>query len=380
MHSFVSRASIVVASLSSLPLLWGTGCSSKNSVQADDAGTTTGSGPLAKDDYCEKCSFSSQASQTEPKTPRTVNACCVYVAPPTGDLKRGIGLHYFSGSDPTVSLGCLDAPPSQGTPQTIKLRGYVKLFSSGNDSEGVKIEIFKEGPNGALGDLVGAAVTTTNDDAKNPVQMPKPEWLKKCPSGGCNFRSFEYPGVPTETPLIIRTKDASATALKWSEVYDYNIVITNAQVGKSDGCQGLQMAAGEACYDITAAAATDINTVASAAGGFTISPNKGVLAGEVHDCGDVRISGATVDTDVPHEGDMFYFADNEADPLPDKSRRATSTLGLFGALNLATGVPVRVSAVGRVNGELTLLGTQTVQLFPGAVTAFSFRGRRFWQK
>jgi hypothetical protein len=296
------------------------------------------------------------------------------------EVKRGIGLNYFSSADPTVNLGCLSNPAPQGTAQTIKLKGFVKLFSSGNDSEGVKIEIFKEGANGALGDLVGSAVVTTTNDQVNPPQMPKPEWLKKCPSGGCNFRAYEYAGVPTETPLIIRTKDASATALKWSELYDYNIMIPNSAVGKDAGCNGARVGPGEACYDLTAAAATDINTVASAAGGFTISPDKGVLAGEVHDCGDVRLSGATVDTDLPHQADTFYFGDNESDPLPDTSRRGTSTLGLFGALNIPTGVPVRVSAVGRYNGQLVLLGTQTVQFFPGAVTAFSFRGRRPWQK
>jgi hypothetical protein len=371
MRSFLSHLSVAFASFAALAVAGGAGCSSKNSVQANtDGGSSSGGGDVTMDEYCEKCTPSPQAELKECRPPRAVSACCVCVAaPPSTDVKRGIGLHYFSSTDPTVNLGCLGSAPAQGTPQTIKLKGFVKLFSSGNDSEGVKIEIFKEGANGALGDLVGSAVVTTANDQVNPPQTPKPEWLKKCPSGGCNFRAYEYAGVPTETPLIIRTKDASPTALKWSELYDYNIMIPNSAVTN-----------GEAAYDITAAAATDINTVASAAGGFTISPDKGVLAGEVHDCGDVRLSGATVDTDLPHQADMFYFGDNESDPLPDTSRRGTSTLGLFGALNLPTGVPVRVSAVGRYNGQLVLLGTQTVQFYPGAVTAFSFRGRRPWQK
>ncbi len=39
---------------------------------------------------------------------------------------------------------------------------------------------------------------------------------------------------------------------------------------------------------------------------------------------------------------MFYFGENEADPLPDKSRGSlgTSKLGLFGTLNLPTGQPI----------------------------------------
>ena len=68
--------------------------------------------------------------------------------------------------------------------------------------------------------------------------------------------------------------------------------------------------------------------------------------------------------------------------VPDKSRGAlgTSKLGLFGTLNLPTGQPIRISAVGKSSGQTVLLGTYTVQTFPGAVTALSFRGRRPWQK
>ena len=80
---------------------------------------------------------------------------------------------------------------------------------------------------------------------------------------------------------------------------------------------------------------------------------------------------------------MFYFGENEADPLPDKQRgpagQGTSKLGLFGALNLATGTPIRISAVGKHAGQDVLLGTYVVQTFPGGVTALAFRGRRAWQ-
>jgi hypothetical protein len=89
-----------------------------------------------------------------------------------------------------------------------------------------------------------------------------------------------------------------------------------------------------------------------------------------------------VDTDAPHEGDLFYFGDNESDPLPDTTRtaRGTSSLGLFGTLNVPTGQPIRISAVGKRGADTILVGTHTVQAFPGAVTALSLRGRRPWQK
>jgi hypothetical protein len=355
-------------------------CSSHNSTTgatADGGGAGAScASPVtpASNDYCASCTFASSANPSACQSSRPINACCAWVQEPRQEAARASGLHYFAATDGNlnVDVGCLGAPASLGASKAVTLQGYVKLFASGNDSQGVKIEIFKEGPNGALGDSVGTPYVTTGDDAKDPPQMPLPTWSTKCPTEGCKLRSFSVDGVPTETPLIIKTSDATGTGNTWSDLYDYNIYFSNGSLD----AQGL------AHYDTSAVAATDVNTVAATVG-FTIKSDKGLLAGEVHDCGDVRISGAMVDTDLPHEGDMFYFGENEADPLPDRSRApqglGTSKLGLFGALNFPTGAPIRISALVKHGGVDTLIGTYTVQAFPGAVTALSLRGRRPWQ-
>jgi hypothetical protein len=357
------------------------GCSTHNSVHATDAGmmmmagSCTNPPTLQQDNFtgCSSCTMSSTATGCAGS--RTLDACCAWVqSPGMTSLVRGTGLHYFSSMDATVDLACLATPAAQGTSQTVTLSGYVKLFSSGNDSAGVKIEIFEEGTNGALGAPVGTPYTTSMTDG---VVTPMPTWSTKCPTQGCSLRKFKYQSVPTEKPLIIKTSDAANMGF-WAELYDYNIYISNASVtAMTSDC------AQPPCYNPSAVASTDIATVANIAGGFNIKPNDGVLAGEVHDCGDVRLSGATVDTDQPHESPMFYFNDNESDPLPDSQRAfqglGTSVLGLFGAVNFAAGVPIRISATGYYKGQITLLGTYVVQVFPGAVTALSFRGRRPYQ-
>jgi len=376
MKSQSALSSLLFSSFCGASLLVAVACSSSNSAPLADAGTGTAAtcenAPvLNKADFCKSCELSANASPNMCRGARNVSACCTFVQSPTQELVRGTGLKRNSSDDPTLQLGCLDNPGEIGTPKTVTLTGNVRVFSSGGDSAGVKIEIFKEAAGGALGELVGTAVVTTNDDVKNPPLLPKPEWLKKCPDGGCTFRQYAYAGVPTETPLIVKTSDA-ANGESWAALYDYNVFFANTAVMTGD----------QVHYEPAAVAATDINTVASAAGGFTVKADKGLLAGEVHDCGDVRVSGATVDTDVAHDGDMFYFGENESDPLPDKSRNAlgTSKLGLFGTLNLPTGQPIKISAVGKSGGQTILLGTYTVQTFPGAVTALSFRGRRPYQK
>ena len=349
-------------------------CSSSNTTAAPDGGGGGGGGggdcaqpvTVDKDAYCESCTPAANAVPAACKAPRTVNACCTWVQPPSQPLARGTGLNRYSTNDPTVDLACLDAPAAQGASQTITLKGHVRLFSSGGDSKGAKIEIFKQNEDGSLGELVGSAVTSSDSDANVKTET----FLKKCPDGGCTLRAYEYAGVPTETRLIVKTSDAAGGG-QWAELYDYDIYFSSAEVKD-----------GSIDYEPSVVAATDINTVASAAGGFTVKQDKGLLAGEVHDCGDIRLSGATVDMDAAHEADMFYFGENESDPLPDKSRGAlgTSKLGLFGTLNVTTGVPIRISAVGKQGDATILLGTTTVQTFPGAVTALRLRGRRPWQK
>jgi len=300
-------------------------------------------------------------------TAKPVSACCVCTQQPKVELERATGLVYFSApnNDKTIDFSCLDMPKAQGTPQMVTMDGYLKLFSHGADSVGVKIEIYQEGANGALGALVGQAVTTGMSDA---CQMPKPTVLNACPMpDGCCFRHFTYANVPTETPLIIKTSDATMSQ-KWAELYDYNVYLSNDEVKN-----------GMVYYEPSAVAFTDPGVVAAVVNGSP-KADRGLLAGEVHDCANVRLAHATVFTSTAPEGDMFYFTENESDPLPDASRasagQGTSHLGLFGALNYPTGMPIRVSATGVLNGKVTLVGTHVVQMFPGAVTALSLRGRR----
>jgi hypothetical protein len=347
------------------------GCSSSSGPIQGAGGDSGATITPTDNDYCKACTRSPDATPKSCNDQRPVDACCTCVKAPTQEVARGINLVRNSSSDPTVDLKCLKDPGKLETPKNVKLKGFVRLFSGGLDSKGVKIEIYKEGKDGALGELVGQPYETTDNDQP---QMPLVTYLEKCPTDGCKFREYAYDGVPTETPLIVKTSDSKASG-QWSELYDYNIVFRNSQPAEADGSLR---------YDPAVVAATDVNTVAQAAGGFSVKPGMGVIAGEVHDCGDVRLSGAMVDTDIAHEGPMFYFTDKEADPLPDQTRSAsglgTSKLGLFGALNFKAGVPIKISAVGKYQGETVLLGTYTVQVFPGAVTALSFRGRRPWQQ
>jgi hypothetical protein len=140
---------------------------------------------------------------------------------------------------------------------------------------------------------------------------------------------------------------------------------------------------GQVTYDATAAAVSGLSTLAGGVG-LTLENGLGVLVGEVHDCNDIRLFGATVEAGSAqaHQGPMIYFSEDESDPQPTLASGETSHLGLFGAVDLLPDTPVRVSAVGEdpANpGQFLMLGTYVIQLYPGAMTTLALRGRRPWQ-
>jgi hypothetical protein len=346
------------------------GCSSSTGPGGTGGNACKGTPPMVADAAYSACTGCTASSATMCSMSSPVQACCTWLQTPLNEVSRGTGLHRYSSNDPTVNLGCLTTPPSMGTPMMATLTGYVWLFASGLDSQGVKVEVFKEGTNGAIDPTALGSYTTTAMDMADPVGMMAASWNSKCTPDGCQFRQYTIANIPTETPLVIKTSDA-AGAGNWAELYDYNIYFANSTL------QG-----GKVTYNASAVAEPDIGTVVSVAGGGNVDPTKGLLAGEVHDCGDVRLKGAIVETDQPHKGPIVYFNEDEGNPLPNPNvpyGGGTGKLSLWGAFNLVPGQPIRVTALGQYMGTTTLLGTYTVQVYPNAVTAISLRGRRPWQ-
>lgn len=126
---------------------------------------------------------------------------------------------------------------------------------------------------------------------------------------------------------------------------------------------------------------TAIPATSTLTSGITIG--RGALAGEVHDCDDVRLSNATVESSPRRawDGPVVYFSENDTNPLPDLSRaeRGTSLLGTYALLDVEPG-PVRVSAVGYdANRQVVHLGSYRARVYPDSVTTVTFRGLRPWQ-
>ncbi|MFO0591010.1 MAG: hypothetical protein U0441_25930 [Polyangiaceae bacterium] len=312
--------------------------------------------PIANADYC-----ASQAGDVNcaiVTAQQKYNSCGVALKEPPAALLRSSTVMEYSGTgDPQTS--CFDAgsyPAKPGASQNVTVKGTAVIFSHGCSSNDLTIEFHKVVRGGAddgdVGDLIGTAVVTDKDCSVTGVSSME----ETCDPARYEC-IYEYPNVPTETELVVKTSGDL-----WAPLYDYSIFIRNDQVQ-----------AGVWQHDVRALAADDYGVISQVAIGGPITAGNGAIAGEVHDCGDVRIQNAVLDVNVSRKA-LTYFGDDEAHPLPDLSKKGTSTLGLYSALDIAPG-PVSISAAGKdKDGKMVGLGFLKVRVFPDSVTTVTFRG------
>jgi hypothetical protein len=322
--------------------------------------------PAANSEFCE-------ASPATPDCTRIndsykVDVCGVPLKQPPGELQRSENVEEFPGSGPPdVSCYLPDSYPATGTSTTVTVQGITKIFSHGCMSKSVTIEVYRvvrdgSANDGALGALIGTPVTTEADCTTTGVATPDEDTC------GTVFEcKYEYPGVPTETELVFKTYSTSSPVL-WAPIYEYNVYAFESDEG---------VATGTWTHDVRALAQDDYGVIAQAAIGNPVTQTHGVLAGEVHDCGNVRLINATVDIDTDKVA-TTYFTNDEAHPLPDRTALGTSTLGLYSALDIKPG-PVTVAASGLVGGELVSVGFFRARIFEDSVTSVTFRGLRPFQ-
>jgi len=357
---------VLLAACAGGVLLLGTACGggggAGGSGNSGTGGDGAGSGlscpdnliPAPNSDFCltqsttPNCAFIGRNYHTE--------VCGVAVVDPSSELARSTDVKEYAGSGPP-DLGCFDPAnyPAPTASQTVTMSGVVKIFSHGCESKSVDISIFEVTDAAPAATPVGPPITTASDCTVDGVMTTNDD---------CGTRyecKYTYAGVPTEKELVVLTKGAL-----WAPLYQYNIYIPNAEV-KNGGWT----------HDLRALATDDYSVIPQAAIGGPITPGNGAIAGEVHDCADVRLTGATVDVDVK-KTIVTYFTSNEDSPLPDLAASSTSLLGLYAALDVAPG-KASVAAIGLVNGKVTTLGYHRVTVFPDSVTSITFRGVRPFQ-
>jgi hypothetical protein len=310
-----------------------------------------------------------------PPNCNNVAVCGVCVPNPTKDATRTTDSKEYKGTGP-VDASCFSATPTPvGPSKTVKMKGWVKIFANGPDSKGVTVEIFEEEvdaagvPTGKLGKLVGSTKSMDTAPACGATPtFPCSKSEEKVKSGVTSTRTlypFELDGIPTEKPLIAKT---SGDTSGWFPLYDYNVAARNDKLN----------AAGEFEFDVRALGNDDYASILKAAYNQPPQGGEAAIAGEVHDCGDVRVGGATVAVSPAPRYPLFYLSEVEDDPLPDSARKFTGKLGLYAVGGIKPGV-FTVSSAAKLGADVVTLGSYKVQTFADSVTVFTFRGLRPWQ-
>jgi hypothetical protein len=287
------------------------------------------------------------------------DACGVALKTPPGELLRSPNVKEYGGSgDPQV--GCFEPggyPEKPGTSETVTISGVAEIFSHGCQSKNLTIEVYTVkrtggADDGDIGDLVGTPVTTADDCSIDGVGSEE----ENCDPQRYECK-YEYAGVPSETELVIKTSGPG-----WTALYDYNIFIRNDKV-----------TGGVWEHDVRALATDDYGLISQTAIGAPITAGHGAIAGEIHDCGDVRLINALVDVNIPRKA-LTYFGDDEDHPLPDLSGLGTSSLGLYSAIDVNPG-QASLGAIGQAkDGTIHGLGFLRVHVYPDSVTTVTFRG------
>jgi len=312
---------------------------------------------------------------------------------------------------PAPNLACLTNPmmPPAG-PSTVTLTGWVHVFSNGPDSKGVSIQIFD-----AATLTGGADITTASPIATLAASSLDPATQRACDmdgaigctipmAGGCTTPTcganqyckadggqgtcsdrlrweakYSIPSIPTNKQLVIRTSGGGFQAdATWANLVSWNVFFSTGDRAcggpLETDCLG---AGGTYQYNINALSQADyanIPVVAGDSGG--IIKGQGAVAGEVHDCDNIRV--ANVSVGVKPSFDRFtYFNGNPIKTVPDPSRTGTDRLGLFTALNVPPG-KASVQAAASLDGTSPMVdfGAFNAVVYPDTVSVINVNGGR----
>ena len=297
------------------------------------------------------------------------------------------------------NLDCVDVPlAAPAGPATTTAYGIVDRFGGGRKTIGIEVSIFKasewppaectakpiEEQKECFRTLPSPLKAISTDPSAGSPALPQTcvEHLDCPPGHECTtldnkisyhcepqFGLYEIPDVPTNTLLVIRSRNIEPTyESKWHDTYVYNSYLYADKVK-------------EGRYRVNALMVSDgqwitVPSTLSVKGG--IKKTHSAVGGRIRDCRtDARpgftIGEAAVALETPGSA-TGYFNDDEDDTVPIANRTATDIFGRFAIVDVVPGKN-RIAAAARVGAAVTTLGAEDLYIVPDALIVVAFPGK-----
>ncbi len=238
---------------------------------------------------------------------------------------------------------------------TVDLAARVKVFNVSAPCTALFIEIHNQ--NDENGEIKTSYPTDESLIAPVPV------------TGATNDRG-ECPvtieGVPVNRWLVFKSYDEGN--VDFHDTFQFNIYIPKADVSVDES------------YDIEISAFADSSwKLIPATAGITqgVRGDRSIAMGTVQDCGGRLVKNATVAISVKVTK-TSYFNANVSNLVPMNTLINTNSDGTFAFIDAPPGLPegtkVRFVTLAKVNGEISVVNSYDVMLFPSSVTILGMNG------
>lgn len=284
-----------------------------------------------------------------------------------------------------VDLSCIGNPPALEQSAAVRLQGCIDVFGLGDRAKsGIRVAIFADGQNPKTDTPeFGEVEIAVQEDVGDLDCAGADANEAACLSLGCDRKgAYVIENIPVHVPLTMKVYKPGDTTIidtySWGIVFDY---LDNIAVD------------GVVSYDANLIYSSTWDSIPTLAGrlidgGLDVGDGIGraVVAGEIHDCNDKLVQGASVTTNqADATTKITYFDGDVEDPKPRLSRLSTNSDGLYVVLNAdtdtASGSDLHTITAGIVEPGCTgadcacvSLGSRTVRAFPDSVSIATLRG------
>ena len=278
-------------------------------------------------------------------------------------------------------LGCIGAPRTVGASTQVTLEGCIDVFGVGNDAKkGTEIAVFAASVDPSTGTPLATGIVAVRNDASGLVCDGADANAPACLAFACSSKGYYRLSatVPTHEPLTMRIKHPTDTTV--IDTYLYGLTFFNEQATDAVVSYEAAMIFRSTWDSIPTLGGRQITGGQDGSDGV----GRAVVAGEIHDCNDVIIEGASVTIGgLDSTMSIAYFDGDPDDPKPDLRRITTANDGLYVLLNVPTDAGANEHTIvaglrepGCVGDDCSCVsaGERTIKTFADSVTIVTLRG------